>query len=116
MISALTAGSNETNCLDNFCGFNATGATFHASKASKAFINGRRIDELFDLTLLYHIYKLMRMIFHLFVRRTSAGAFAASHTLENVNTAGAKDLFFVVIVHLLPPYFTPSASARSSVK
>jgi hypothetical protein len=87
MISALTANSDETNSLNDFCGFNTTRATFHASQTSKTFVNGRRIYELFDFALLYHIYKLMRMIFHLIVRRTSTGAFAASHTFENIHAA-----------------------------
>jgi hypothetical protein len=87
MIFALTANSHSENRFHDLRRADVTGTTFRANGTAKTFVNGRRIYELFDFALLYHIYKLMRMIFHLIVRRTSTGAFAASHTFENIHAA-----------------------------
>ena len=38
----------------------------------------------------------MRMIFHLVIGRTGAGAFAAAHTLAYIDAAYAENFFFFI--------------------
>ena len=63
-----------------------------------------------------HGDKLMRMVFHLVIRRTACRAFAAAHALSGVHAGDAGDGFdHVLIVHASSSP-QPSASASSSVK
>jgi hypothetical protein len=116
VVCALTANRQKANGLYQLAGLYAAGATLYASHAGETLVDRIGSHQLVDLTLFYHVNKLVRMIFHLVVGGAGAGALTATHTLERVYSAHTEYLFFHLKLGHTQSSFTPSASASSSVK
>jgi hypothetical protein len=104
MVCTLSANGDQTDCFHKLRGLYASGASFDASEAGQAFVQGFRIQKRLDLAVVNHADKLVRMVFHLAVSGASTGAFTATHTFFGMNTAHAQNFFLkVIIIHLYPP-------------
>ena len=102
--------------LNEFCRLDVSGTALDTGKAAQAGVDALRGKQLLNSAVFDHGDKLMRMVFHLVIRRTARRAFAAAHTLSGVYAGNAGDGFNHVLVVHASSSPQPSASARSSVK
>ena len=118
MIGALRADDLEADGLDQFGRFHAPRTALHAGKTGQTGPNGLGSEQFVDPPLFHHGDELVRMIIHFLIGRACAGALAALHALARIHAADALDVFshFFFFKAHASASFTPSASARSSVK
>ena len=96
MVAALLSDSRKSYSLNDLCGLNPSGTSFDTGKAGKALVKRLALKKRLNVSRLYHINELVRVIFHLIIGRTGAGAFAAAHTLADVDAAYAENFFFFI--------------------
>ena len=115
MVHALLAFDCIAHGLDELCGLDVSGTALDAGKAAQAGVDALRGHQLVDAAVFDHRDELVRMVFHLVIGRTRAGAFAAAHTLARVDAGDALNFVHQIFLHSASSP-TPSASAKSSVK
>ena len=116
VIHALLALHGIAHGLNEFCRLDVSGTALDAGKAAQTGVDALRGKQFLNSAVFDHGDKLMRMVFHLVIRRTACRAFAAAHALSGVHAGDAGDGFdHVLIVHASSSP-QPSASASSSVK
>ena len=84
----------------------AARAALDAREARQALVQRRGLQQRLQLAALDHVDELVRMVFHLVIRRAAAGAFAAAHAFFWIDAAHAQHLFlqpFVLILHRVRP-------------